>query len=182
VLVRLSSPADVSFIDDAPASGYTYTYGITVVTVTGVDVLESAMVTADASVTLSATVLSLLGNGQTYQVVLANVTSRDHDRQQQEAVYTSLSGARPTTIRSRVRYWQSSFSALIVATRDQTAAQIVADFDALDAQKGVVIQRESLGRKRLTKITSYKVTDQAPNDWFVVDFGLREETAQEGEF
>jgi hypothetical protein len=179
VIARLTSPTDVSFIYDNPASGYTYTITATVVTLTGVDVLESNPVTADASVTIPATVLSLLGNGQTYRVVLPNVTARDHSRTLNESVYPSLSGSKPTTIRSRLRYWTSSFTALILATKDDTAAEIVADFDALDAQNGVVVYRDSIGRKRFCKLTDYKLTDQAPNDFYEASFQLREEAASE---
>jgi hypothetical protein len=181
VLARLTSPTDVAFIDDAPASGYEYTYGVTVVTVTGVDVLESDQVTASATVTLAATVLSLLGNGQTYRVVLPNVTERSHDRQLQEAVYTSLAGGKPTTIRSKVRYWQSSFTAFVAASSDQTAARIVDAFDALDAQNGTVVYRDARQRKRFCVITDWSVTDHQPGTFFEIAFALRETSAQEGE-
>jgi hypothetical protein len=151
------------------------------VILTGVDLLTSNVAEASASVSLAGTVLTLLGNGGTYRAVLLNVTDRDHDRQISESVYQSLSGQKPTTIRSKVRYWQSTFSALILADSQASADQRFADFDALDSQDGVTVYRDGLGRKRFCKITNFKITDQKPGDFYVCAFGLREEASSEGE-
>jgi len=179
VLARITSPTDVSLIDYTPASGYTYTYTVVVVILTGVDVVSSTPVVLQASVNLTGTVLTLLGNGGTYRAVLVNVLDRSHARTHQEAVYTSLSGATPTTIRSRVRYWETPLSALIVADAYATAAQRWSDLDTLDAQNGPVCYRDGLGRKRFCKITDLKLTDQKPNTFYAVDLALRQELAFE---
>jgi hypothetical protein len=179
ILARITSPATVAFIDYTPASGYNYTYGITVSILTGVDTLESTEVTASESVTLEGTVLSLVGNPSTYRACLLNVRERGHSRSINEAVYQSLSGTKPVTVRSRTRFWNSDFEGAIIPATDATALQRRDELDDLDAQNGTVCYRDGRGIKRFCKIADLSIDDEMP-DFYSYTFGLREEDAEEG--
>ena len=179
ILARVTSPSQVAFIDYTPAHGYTYTYGLTVSILTGVDTVTSTSVTASALVTLTGTVLSLVGNGGTYRACLLNVRERAHGRTVNEAVYQALSGSKPVTIRSRARFWESSFEGAIIPATDATAKQRRDELDNLDAQNGTVCYRDGRGIKRFCKISDFNLTDEMP-DWFSFGFVLREESAVEG--
>ena len=179
ILARITSPATVAFIDYTPASGYDYTYGITVSTLTGVDTLDSDPVYASTSVTLEGTVLTLVGNPGTYRSCLLNVRERGHNRNINEAVYQSLSGTKPTTVRSRARFWSSDFEGAIIPADDATALQRRNELDDLDAQNGTVCYRDGRGIKRFCKIVDFNMDDEKP-DWYSYTFGLREEDMTEG--
>lgn len=180
ILARITSPSTVAFIDYTPASGFEYTYGITVSTQTGADTIESDRVSAAEIVTLVGTVLSLVGNPGTYRSCLLNVRDRVHDRKIDEAVYQALTGSNPVTIRSRTRFWDSTFAGAFVIADDASAKQRRDELDALDTQDGVICYRDGRGIKRFCKITDFKIKDELP-DWYSYTFGLREENASEGE-
>lgn len=179
ILVRLPSPATVAFIDYTPASGYDYTYGITVSTVTGVDTLDSDPVYASESVTLEGTVLTLVGNPGTYRACLLNVRERGHNRTINEAVYQSLAGDKPVTVRSRTRFWESGFEGAIIPANDATAKQRRDELDDMDAQNGTVCYRDGRQIKRFCKIADLSIDDEMP-DFYSYTFNLREESMTEG--
>lgn len=179
ILARITSPSTVQFVDYTPASGYEYTYGITVTTVTGVDSLESAEVQGSATVTLLGTVLTLVGNGGTYRAALLNVRERDFDRQIQEAVYQSPAATKPVTVRALARYWNGSYEGAIIGDTTATAKQRWDELDALDAQQGTVCIRDGRQRKRFCKIVDLNATDEL-TDWHSFTMQVREETFTEG--
>ena len=179
ILARLTAPTDVAFIDYTPASGYDYTYAITVTTLTGVDTLESDRSEDTTSVDLAGTVLSLVGNGGTYRACLLNVRERDFDRTIAEAVYVPLDGERPVTIRSAVRFWTGSYEGALIDDTTATAAQRWAELDALDAQGGTVCVRDGRGRKRFCKLSNLKAKDEH-GGWYSYQFTAREEDMTEG--
>lgn len=179
ILARITSPGTVQFVDYTPASGYEYTYGISVTIITGLDTLESTVVEGTATVTLLGTVLTLVGNGGTYRACLINVQERGFDRQITEAVYQALSETKPVTVRSVARVWSGSYDGLIIGDTTATAKQRWDELDALDAQPGIVCIRDGRQRKRFCKISDLKQTDEK-TDYFGYSFGAREETCQEG--
>lgn len=179
ILARITDPSEVALIDYAPASGYEYTYGIRVVTLTGLDELESDVVEATATVNLETTVLTLAGNGGTYRTNLTNVRERSDDRTIDEAVYQPLSRSEPTTVRARTRYYTASLEAAIIDTDEATAAQHKAEFEALDAQHGTVCMRYADGTKRFVKIANLSIRWE-PGGFFTASFTARQEFWREG--
>lgn len=180
ILARITSPSIVQFIDYTPASGYEYTYEITVSIVTGVDSLESDPVEGTATVTLLGTVLTLVGNGGTYRSCLLNVRERDFDRQMQEAVYQSPNFSKPVRVRSLARYWNGSYEGAMVANTAASALLRWNELDELDAQQGICCIRDNVQRKRFGKIIDLSQTDEKPG-WFSYQFGFGEELFSEGE-
>lgn len=178
ILARITSPATVQFIDYCPASGYQYTYGISVTIVTGLDALESERVSDSATVTLLGVVLTLLSNGGTYRACLLRVRERSFDRQLQETIY--LIGQKPVTVRGEPRYWHGDYEGLMVTDTVATARQRWAELDALDAENGIVCIRDDWQQKHFVKITGLSKTDDKAG-FITYQFGVREEHASEGE-
>lgn len=187
LLARIATPATTSFIDYTPASGYLYTYEISVTTITGLDTIESATVSATSTITLLGTVLTLMGNGGTYRSCLLNVRERSFDRQIQEAVYQSLAEQKPVTVRSVARRWDASYDGALIddskgpysADSDALAQQRWDEMEALDAQNGTVCIRDGRKRKRFCKLTNLKQNDVKP-ETYGYSFSAREELASEG--
>jgi hypothetical protein len=187
ILTRIYSPSTVQFLDPNPASGYEYTYEITVTTLTGLDELESATSFDTATVTLLGTVLTLMGNGTTYRACLLNVTDRSYDRQIQETVYQSPAATKPVTARSLARYWVGTFSGIFIDDTMQpaeknagaTAKERWDELDALDAQQGTICVRDGFGRKEFVTMPSLKPTDQKPGT-IAYSLSTRAESAVEG--
>lgn len=180
ILTRITAPGTVAFVDYTPCSGYGYTYGIAVTTLTGVDELESTPVTASASVTLAGTVLTLATNGGTYRANLLNAREVEHARGIVEAVYQSPASEKPTTIRAQARVWSMTITAAIFGDATATAKQRMDELDDLDAQNGVVCVRNARQIKRFCKLTDFTATQEMP-DWWSVRFTLREESFTEGD-
>ena len=180
ILTRITSPGTVQFIDYTPASGYEYTYGITVTIITGVDTLESSETQGTATVTLLGTVLTLMGNGGTYRACLINVSDREFNREINEAVYQSLAKTKPVTVRSLARRWDGGYEGTMISNTVATYLQRWAELEALDAQNGIVCIRDGRQRKRFCKIANLKQTDNM-KDWCSYTFDAREEFGSEGE-
>lgn len=179
ILARLTSPSDVALIDYTPASGHEYTYGIRVIILTGLDEVESDLVEATAQVDLTHTVLSLVGNGGTYRANLTNVRERSDDRVIDEAVYHPLGQSKPTTVRSRTRYYNASVEAAVISTDDATADEHRANLEALDGQGGTICARYGDGTKRFVTLSDLQITDEH-GDWYSAQMRLREERYTEG--
>lgn len=176
---RIPTPGVVSIVDYTPASGYVYTYELSVTTVTGLDTLESDTVSGSATVTLSGTVLTLMGNGGTYRATLLNVRERNFDRQIQEAVYQSLAEQKPVTVRSIARQWTGAYEGALIDDDIATAQQRWQEIEDLDAQNGTVCIRDGRQRKRFCKIGNLKQTDGKP-DYYTYSLSAREELSSEG--
>lgn len=179
VLARITDPSVVALYDYVPASGYDYTYAAQVVILTGVDEVGSDVVEATARVDLTATVLTLIGNGGTYRATLTNVTERPDRRVIDEAVYTPLNASEPTTVRGRTHYKVASITALLLDTDDATALQHRAELEALDAQGGTVCLRYADGTKRFGKIADLSI-DKDLAGFSTVAFAFRQERYAEG--
>jgi hypothetical protein len=194
IIARLSAPSNTSFIYEIPASGYNYTFGVSVVILVGADELESDPTEDTASISLKAdpvagtawgTVLSILGDGQNYRSFLDTVTTREPDRQIIESVYTPLSGANPSSVRQKTRYFNTNLSALVFDSIDgtRTGAQKIAELDALDARAisvgAVLCYRNGDGAKEFVDLVSYKPTKQLPDYW-AVSLTIRGAYATEG--
>lgn len=179
ILARLTSPSDVALVDYTPASDHEYTYGIRVVILTGLDEIESELVEASAEIALLSTVLTAVGNGGTYRANLTNVRDRSDDRVIDEAVYQPLGQDKPTTVRSRTRYYAAQLEAAIIDTDEATAAEHKANLEALDAQGGTICARYGDGTKRFVTLSDLKLTTEH-GGWFSVAMRLREERYTEG--
>jgi hypothetical protein len=179
ILARITDPSVVALYDYTPASGYEYTYGASVTILTGLDEVSSDPVTATAQVDLTTTVLTLIGNGGTYRANLTNVRERPDRRTIDEAVYVPPNQTRPTTVRSRTRYYTTQITALLIDTDEATALQHRADLEALDAQGGTVCLRYANGTKRFGKIADLTITPEL-GGYISVAFTFREERYAEG--
>lgn len=180
ILAEITNPATTSFVDFTPSSGIEHTYGIQVVTVTGLDEVSSDdSVIAVAMITLNATVITSVTDGENYRVYLPNVTERAHDRKTNEAFYAPLSGGPPVTIRTRTRYQVGSYTAMLVGTSFQSPGAQRSDFEDLDARQGTVCVRDSFQRKRFFMIESLQIRDEFAT-YFTAEFTLRQESYTEG--
>lgn len=180
ILARLTSPSDTALIDYTPASGYEYTYSARVVTITGLDELESEAVEGTATLDLQATVLTLVGNGGTHRAVLTNVRERSDTQTIDEAVYQPLGRSEPTTVRGRAAYYVATVAGFLISTDDATAAQRKAEFEALIAQSGTVCMRYGDGTKRFVKLSGVKIDWVASGLYYAVSFTARTERYTEG--
>lgn len=180
ILARITSPTQITLIDYAPASGVSYIYGVRQVILSGVDLLESALVEASpAQVDLEGVVLHLVSNGGSYRSVLHHDASRSHDRIVDEAIYKPLSGGAPVTVRSESRYWSFGGSFELYSDEFASAEQRYQDLDALDQQNGTVCYRDERGKKRYAVIEKLKVTDRRIQR-YTIDLQFREEQWNEG--
>lgn len=179
IVDRITDQSITSWTDDHPASGYEYTYVHRVVVQEGLDRLESAGVEATSSVTLTSTVLSLVGNAETYRVFLTNVRERADDRMIDEAVYRPLSQTLPTTVRGRTRFYVASITAALIDTDDTTAAQHKAALEDVDAQDGVLCMRYADGTKRFIKIANLAIQWEHGGH-YTAKFTARQERYTEG--
>lgn len=180
ILARLTSPSQTAYVDQAPASGIAYTYGLKQVVIQGLDTLSSVAVEGSATVNLGGVVLSHATQGGTYRTVL-RVAERTHERQHQEAVYHPVSGNGPLTIRNKTRYWEVDIVAKLIGDDAATAAERRSEIEALDALSPVptVCYRDDEQRKLFLKLTPLRVADELP-DWFTLRLRGRQEFYQEG--
>lgn len=179
ILARITSPAQTSYTDYTPVSGIEYTYTLTQQILSGLDYLESDDVTATAQVDLGGIVLCDVSNPGTLRTALRHTQERDHGRTVDEVVYTPLSGATPTTVRSRTRYWGVQFDAQLVGDAWATAATRRIELDDLDAGLGTICYRDEKGRKYFCTMPDMTITDRVP-DWYTAAITLREESYTEG--
>ncbi len=179
VLARLTSPSEVSFTDYVPASGIEYTYGITQTIITGLDELVSDEVSAAATITLGGVVLCNVADPLTYRTALRYTADRDYPRQIDEVAYQPVSGAAPTTVRSRAYVPMPTFIAQIHGDAWATAQARRQEVEALDQHGGTLCYRDDKGRKLFVTMPVCSPTDHVP-DWGTVAIALRREGYTEG--
>lgn len=181
LLARIDSAGITAFVDYTLASGATTTYELTNVIATGLDLVESDPVSDTASIALTATVLTLVGDAGNHRAVLTNVRERPDSQTISEAVYQPLDGSNPITVRGRANYYSASITASIIDSVSGDAAANVAAFRDLVAQKSAIAcMRYADGTKRFVTISNVKITPQASNIYFDVSFTARDEEFQEG--
>lgn len=176
---RVTSPSQVTITDYVPASGVAYTYTITQTTLTGLDLLTSAPVSATATVTLGGVVLTSVTNPETVRTALRYTNEREHPRDIDEAVYQPVNGALPTTVRSRKRVPAPAFDVKLFADAAATASGRRLELEALDIEAGTICYRDNQGRKQFCTMPRLTITDQVP-DWFDAKIALRAEQFTEG--
>lgn len=160
VLARITSPTGTGVVDYFPASGYDYTYGVSVTILTGLDELQSDPVDATVSLAIEETVLCLVSDPGTYRAILTNVTERSMEAQNERATYVPLSDSLPTTVRAASRYKALPVTAKITGDSVQTAVQRRAELDGLDAALGTVCMRYADGSKYFVDMQGLKITDE----------------------
>ncbi len=179
ILARITSPSQTTFTDYTPASGVEYTYEITQTIMTGLDMLESAPATASASVTLGGVVLVSVTDPTVLRTNLRYTNEREFGRVTTEAVYEPVSGAKPTTVRSRTYYRLPMFDFQVFADRVATAHTRRVELEAIDEDGGTYCYRDNHGRKMFVVIPNLTIRDMVP-DWYTASIEMREVLFQEG--
>lgn len=177
IVARITAPGTLQYVDYTPASGYTYTYEISVTTQIALDAVESDTVFDTATIALEGMVLTLVANGGTYRACLLNCRDRSFDRTILETVY--LIDEKPVTVRGIQRFWTGSFEGIFAGNADQSARAQWDELDALDAQQGTVCLRDSAQRKQFLSIANLKQIDVKP-EFVSYTFTGREESEAEG--
>lgn len=179
ILARITSPTQLTFTDYTPASGIEYTYEITQTIMTGVDMLPSDPVSESASVSLGGVVLVSVTEPERLRTNLRYTRERDFGRTTRESVYEPVSGAKPTTVRTRTYYRDVSFDAQIFDDAAASALVRRLELEAIDEDGGTYCYRDNHGRKMFITIPNVTITDQVP-DWYTASVDLREERFREG--
>jgi hypothetical protein len=179
ILARVTSPSQVAYTDYTPASGVDYTYTITQNILTGLDTLTSAEATATTSIALGGVVLCSVTSPESVRTALRYTSERDHSRSISEKIYQPLSGAKPTTVRSRAYMKEATFDAQLFADDEATAAQRRDEVTTCDENRGTFCYRDNHGRKYFCTLPDIQITDQVP-DWYIAKIEVREELYVEG--
>lgn len=104
-LIRIQTAEDSAFIDMTPLSAEEYVYSVTVVTLVGVDYVESDPAEVFASVALQGAVLSDVVDGEAYRMDFVYQEQREFTPNVLESVRYPLSGGPPITIRRASKWW-----------------------------------------------------------------------------
>lgn len=179
ILARITSPTQTTFTDYVPASGVEYTYQITQTIMTGLDMLESAPATASASVQLGGVVLVSVTDPTVLRTNLRYTNEREFGRVTNESVYEPVSGAKPTTVRSRTYYRLPTFDFQIFPDRVSTAHTRRVELEAIDEDGGTYCYRDNHGRKMFVTIPNVTIRDMVP-DWYTASIEMREVIFVEG--
>lgn len=181
ILAELTSISDSSLFYNHPASGFEYTFGIQVVTLDGLDEIESDdSVFATATVDLLATVLSHAANPGTYRAILTNVTDYRDSYTDDQAPYVSPAKARPNTINAETNYRTRSITAVIKTTDKATAKEHRDNLFTLNAQLDVICIRNADGDKFFGMLTGLTIEKIKGTDAYEASFMVREEDLTEG--
>lgn len=178
-LATITSPTQRTFTDYFPPSGVLCAYSVTQSTIEGADIVTSAPVEASASITLGGVVLCAVSDPVNLRTSLRYTGERSFPRAIDTTVYQPSDGADPTTVRSPKRTRQPSFDAKVFGDSAATAAERLAEIEALDIAGGTLCYRDNHGRKLFVTMPDLVITDQLP-EWFTARVGLNGERFVEG--
>lgn len=179
IVARITAATTTTYTDYTPASGINYLYTVTQVSNSSGVLIESVAATTTNSVTFGGIMITAVGAAaSTTQAAIRYTAERDEERVLDEAVYQTLAGGVPQTIRSRSRYRTITFDAVMPDDTYSTAAQKRTELVALDEADTIVCYRDNTGRKWFAKVVDLVFTDQIP-DWWRASVSLREETYTE---
>lgn len=162
LLRRIYEIAQTSFVDPFPIPGVVNEYTLYQTILIGLDEVTSLPAVANGSIDVDHVVLKSVKEPETYGVELRYksgtagfmVSRRTNDARKVRPV----SGSVGRTIKSSYRAWEDSGTFEIVTDRFQTAAQVLARFEALDVNADTVCIQDFTGVRRFVTIDELQLT------------------------
>jgi hypothetical protein len=180
IIARISSVSTVAFTDYHPVSGVQYRYSVTQVCTQDGSLLESDPYYGYGEISLGGIVLAAIGSqGGEIQTAIKYTAERSESRTVDEAIYQSLAGGAPETVRSKAKYKVMSFEAKLMGDSLSTAQLKRDELLDIDAEEPILSYRDNHGRKIWCKLVDLTFTDKLPG-WWLATITLREEAYQEG--
>lgn len=176
---QITSPIQTAITDYTPVNDVEYTYTIRQIILTGLDELESEAVTALETAEFGGVVLADVSDPDALRSALRYTQERPHSFDRDETIYQPLSGAKPTTVRSRTYAWATDYKAKLVDDEWSTAAEKRAELMRLDANLGTLCHRNEKGDKYFCTMPRCDISDQL-GDWYEARIVNREEKYTEG--
>lgn len=179
ILARLTSIEQNRFVDYLPASGVTYTYGISKTILQGSNEQTiSAQTTAQQSVTLTHPVICSAQDGGTYRIGLQLLKALSLDHKEDGAYFLTWGSEQPTVITSPSHYHRVTASFDIITDVHGSAEDKIQNIRALKGSGHTTCYRDDRGLRYFGYMTVKET--YGPLGRYVVTLDIVENNFAEG--